>query len=140
MRISHLKKPRPLERRLLFLFLELYVTYIYNVFLEIGTQQIVIEDELNQEKLELSRALINVWDVLNRVIENYDSYVIAMKDMRGKYFTPMMESLAKSSEIWQDYSRTTQLGQKLQGNCQPINAKTPVVDAKVREPFTGHFI
>lgn len=137
MRISHLKKPRPLERQLLFLFLELYITYIYNIFLEIGTQQIILEDELNREKLELSRALINVWDVLNRVIENYDSYVLAMKDMRGKYFTPTMESLAKSSEIWQDYPKITQ---QLQENRQPIKAQTPVVDAKVREPFTGHFI
>ncbi|OXV05763.1 hypothetical protein Egran_06468 [Elaphomyces granulatus] len=128
---SHLKKPRPLERRLLFLFLELYVTYVYNVFQEIGNQQIVIEDELNQEKLGLSRALINVWDILNRVIENYDSYVLAMKDMRGKYFTPTMESLAKSPEIWQDYPRTTKLGQQLQENSQPINAQTPVIDAKV---------
>ena len=97
MRISHLKKPRPLERQLLFLFLELYITYIYNIFLEIGTRQIILEDKLNQEKLELSRALINVWDILNRVIENYDSYVLAMKDMRSKYFTPTMVLLAKSS-------------------------------------------
>ena len=131
MRISHLKKPRPLEKRLLFLFLELYVTYVYNVFQAIGNQQIVIEDELNQEKLGLSRALINVWDILNRVIENYDSYVLAMKDMRGKYFTPTMESLAKSPEIWQDYPRTTKLGQQLQENSQPINAQTPVIDTKV---------
>ncbi|KAL2002593.1 hypothetical protein VTN02DRAFT_6447 [Thermoascus thermophilus] len=100
--IRNLRKPRPLERRLLTLFLELYDAYVYNSFLYIRNRQIIIEDNPDVVRLELSRLLIALWDILNRVIENYEAYIIKMKDIRHRYFEPAMNQLQDSPEIWRE--------------------------------------
>jgi hypothetical protein len=115
-RVSHLKKPRPLEQHLLSLFLEFYDTYVYSTFLRIRNQQIIVEDQLNKERLELSSVLIAVWDILNCVIENYEDYVTAMKDMKRQYIGPAMESLANSPEVWKDSQGITQPGKQSQAD------------------------
>lgn len=91
-----------MERRLLTLFLELYDAYVYNSFLYIRNRQIIIEDDPDVVRLELSRLLIALWDILNRVIENYEAYIFKMKDMKHRYFEPAMKQLQDSPEIWRE--------------------------------------
>jgi hypothetical protein len=141
--ISHLRKPRPLEQRLLSLFLEFYDTYIYNTFLNIRNRQIIAEDDLHEERLELSRVLIAVWDILNRVIENYEAYVMAMKDVKRRYIGPAMESLANSPEICRSYQGIiTQPGQESHTDPQPVvdsppTGAAPAAMKKPKEPPKG---
>ncbi|OJJ47078.1 hypothetical protein ASPZODRAFT_166327 [Penicilliopsis zonata CBS 506.65] len=99
----HLKKPRPLERRLLSVFLELYDEYVYTGFLRTSNRQLVLEDEeVNVDRSEVSRLLIALWDILNRVIENYELYVKSMKEMKAQFFAPALDTLQNSPEIWEE--------------------------------------
>ncbi|KAL2014456.1 hypothetical protein VTN00DRAFT_1981 [Thermoascus crustaceus] len=115
----NLRKPRPLERRLLTLFLELYDAYVYNSFLQIRNRQIIVEDDPDVVRLELSRLLIALWDILNRVIENYEAYIAKMKDMKRRYFEPAMQQLQDSPEIWRECWMNYQLTLRPEEQPQP---------------------
>ncbi|KAJ5081308.1 hypothetical protein NUU61_009572 [Penicillium alfredii] len=97
----HLKKPRPLERRLLTLYLELYEGWVHTAFLHRRNRQILQEEKPNPDRLELSRFLLAIWDVMTRCIENYAVYTSTTRDIREKYFTPALQQLCDSAEVWE---------------------------------------
>ncbi|KAJ5756945.1 uncharacterized protein N7511_007127 [Penicillium nucicola] len=98
---AHLKKPRPLERRLLTLFLEFYESWVHAAFLRQRNHQILVEDIPIVARIDLSRRIIAVWDVLTRCIENYSLYTWASRTIRSKYFAPAMDLMAENPDIWQ---------------------------------------
>lgn len=98
----NVRKPRSIEERLLSLFLELYDAYVYSRFVRIRNRQIITESGLGPERLELSRLVIAIWDILNRIIENYAAHVHAMREMKRRFFAPAMEELRRSPHIWNE--------------------------------------
>jgi hypothetical protein len=98
---SHLKKPRPLERRLLTLFLEVYEAWVHNTFLRQRNCQILAEGIPVTGRIGLSRRIIAIWDVLTRCIENYSLYTWATRTIRANYFAPAMDLLSDAPDIWQ---------------------------------------
>jgi hypothetical protein len=98
---SHLKKPRPLERRLLTLFLEVYEAWVHNTFLRQRNRQILAEDIPVPGRIDLSRRIIAIWDVLTRCIENYSLYTWATRTIRANYFAPAIDLLSDAPDIWQ---------------------------------------
>ncbi|KAJ5320607.1 hypothetical protein PENANT_c033G01675 [Penicillium antarcticum] len=98
---AHLKKPRPLERRLLTVFLDFYETWVHTTFLRLRNHQILVEDIPVLARIDLSRRIIAVWDVLSRCIENYSLYTWATRTIRTKYFAPAIDLMSETPDIWQ---------------------------------------
>lgn len=101
---SLLRKPRPLERRLLVVFQELYDVYIYDSFRRIhGRQTVVGDDDLQPVALPINLAtpLAALRGVINDVVSNYAELVGMMAEIRQRFFVPIERKLPRVAEgIW----------------------------------------
>ncbi|KAJ5610176.1 hypothetical protein N7510_006895 [Penicillium lagena] len=98
--IAHLKKPRLLERQLLSVYLELYEAWVHTTFLRLRNRQILREDIPNTDRMDLSRHLLAIWDVMTRCIDNYSIYTFTTCDIRDRYLEPTMKDLLCAPDIW----------------------------------------
>ncbi|KAJ5693427.1 hypothetical protein N7462_002850 [Penicillium macrosclerotiorum] len=96
---AHLRKPRFLEQRLLSLYLDLYDEWIHNRFLHMSNRQILQEDKIDPARLDLTRHLHSIWEILSRSIENYALYREALQEIRDEYFTPTMEEMPNAPDM-----------------------------------------
>lgn len=90
---SHLYKPSEVEKNILEAFLDLYDTFVYTSFLNIRNRQILLEDIVDIERAEITRLLVALWDILCRVIENYDIYLSLMTRIDAEYLIPTIETV-----------------------------------------------
>jgi hypothetical protein len=98
---SLLRKPRPLERRLLVVFRELYGAYVYDSFCRIRRRQTVIGDEDLQPvalPINLATPLAALRGVINDVVSNYGELVGLMRKIRRKFFVPIERKLPGLTE------------------------------------------
>ncbi|KAJ5765348.1 hypothetical protein N7520_004907 [Penicillium odoratum] len=93
---THLKKPRRLEEVLLSMYLELYDEWVHNTFLRLRNAQITQEENLDFDRLQLTRTLHAIWDVLSRAIERYGIYRDALHSIKGRSFSPAIIELSGS--------------------------------------------
>ncbi|KAA8646903.1 hypothetical protein EYZ11_012616 [Aspergillus tanneri] len=100
--IRHLRRPRPIEQRLLSVFLDFYDSHVYTDFLNIYNYQALHDDALFVERMELSRLLIAMWDVLNRTIENYNLVILINFDIKSQSVGPALAELDNPDQIWQE--------------------------------------
>ncbi|RHZ50806.1 uncharacterized protein CDV56_106821 [Aspergillus thermomutatus] len=98
---ENLKKPSDNELRLLTVFLDLYDTIIYTRFLTMRFNgQLILEENLNKQRAELSQLLGSLWDIHCHVIENYQKIINGMVHMKHNIVAPVHEELANSKESW----------------------------------------
>ena len=99
--LRNLKKPRPLERQLLDLYLALFEEWVHTPFLRLRNRQILSEETASLARTELSRHVIAIWDVISRCIENYGAYTWATLKIREEFFAPTMDHLVDATDIWE---------------------------------------
>lgn len=92
---SHLFKASDVEKNILEAFLDLYDTFVYTSFLNIRNRQILLEDIVDIERTEITRLLVALWDILCRVIENYDIYLSIMTRIDEDYLIPTIETVER---------------------------------------------
>lgn len=73
--------------------MDLYDTFVYTSFLNIRNRQILLEDIVDIERTEVTRLLVALWDILCRVIENYDIYLSIMTRIDEDYLIPTLETV-----------------------------------------------
>ncbi|CAG8019065.1 unnamed protein product [Penicillium olsonii] len=98
---GHLKKPRPLERDLLEVYLELYEEWVHTPFLHLRNRQTLTEETLRLDRAELSRHVIAIWDIVSRCVESYDTYIWGTTTIRNEYFATPVVNLNGVSDIWE---------------------------------------
>ncbi|KAL7650188.1 hypothetical protein ACMYSQ_011990 [Aspergillus niger] len=98
--ISHMNKPRPSERRLLAVFFDFFDAYLYTDFIRDYQRQLPVEENWNPVRVEMTRALIAVWDLINRAIESYDAIIKVTMDIKGKYTEPHFREMQEAPQIW----------------------------------------
>ncbi|KAJ6096894.1 hypothetical protein N7486_007640 [Penicillium sp. IBT 16267x] len=96
---SHLRKPRHLEQTLLSKYLDLYDEWVHNTFLHLRNTQITHEKNLDIGRLQLTRTLHAIWDVLSRAIESYAIYRDALHSIKSRFFAPVMVELSGGSQV-----------------------------------------
>lgn len=132
--------PDPLEKRLLSLFFELYDTYVYSAFLNMRPL-LQTEVELADEKRELSRVLVSLWDVINQDIEKYDEYDNRAKAIKCRYIDALGAKLKNESpEAWQKFWESQRKSTSREGLQEP--APGAGIELGGSEPFVipGGFI
>ncbi|KAJ5953515.1 hypothetical protein N7454_000411 [Penicillium verhagenii] len=82
----YLKKPRRIEQMLLSKLLDLYDEWVHNTFLRLRNTQIVQEKTLDIGRLQLTRSLHAIWEVLSRAIESYANYRDALHIIKSQFF------------------------------------------------------
>lgn len=85
-----MKKPRAPEQRLLSQFSNLFDAWVHDRFLYLRNHQLFVEEGLHMDRLQLTRHLHTVWELLTRLVQNYASYRAALNDIREKYFSSTM--------------------------------------------------
>ncbi|KAJ9209923.1 hypothetical protein DTO166G4_8462 [Paecilomyces variotii] len=137
---KYLNPPDPLEKRLLSLFFELYDTYVYSAFLNMRPL-LQTEVELADEKRELSRVLVSLWDVINQDIEKYDEYDNRAKAIKCRYIDALGAKLKNESpEAWQKFWESQRKSTSREGLQEP--APGAGIELGGSEPFVipGGFI
>ncbi|KAJ9270501.1 hypothetical protein DTO212C5_3290 [Paecilomyces variotii] len=137
---KYLNPPDPLEKRLLSLFFELYDTYVYSAFLNMRPL-LQTEVELADEKRELSRVLVSLWDVINQDIEKYDEYDNRAKAIKCRYIDALGAKLKNESpEAWQKFCESQRKSRSREGLQEP--APGAGIELGGNEPFVvpGGFI
>ncbi|KAJ9312722.1 hypothetical protein DTO271D3_6956 [Paecilomyces variotii] len=137
---KYLNPPDPLEKRLLSLFFELYDTYVYSAFLNMRPL-LQTEVELADEKRELSRVLVSLWDVINQDIEKYDEYDNRAKAIKCRYIDALGAKLKNESpEAWQKFCESQHKSRSREGLQEP--APGAGIELGGNEPFVvpGGFI
>lgn len=81
-------KVSEIEKDTLTTFLDLFDTFIYTCFLNRWSAGVLLEDIIDIERDEISGLLIGLWDVLCRVIENYDRYLSIKGSIDEDYIFP----------------------------------------------------
>jgi hypothetical protein len=97
---------------------------VHTTFLRLRNRQILREDIPNTDRMDLSRHLLAIWDVLTRCIDNYAIYTFTTCDIRDRYLAPAMKELRCAPELW---SQCWELS--LQGEHQ----ETPEIRAQALE-------
>ncbi|PWY96259.1 hypothetical protein BO94DRAFT_541096 [Aspergillus sclerotioniger CBS 115572] len=100
--INHLNKPRPSEQRLLAVFLDFFDSYIYTDFISIRHRQIRIEETWNPIRMQMTRLMVDIWDMINRAIENYDAIVKISMMIKREYIEPALNNMREAPSIWRD--------------------------------------
>ncbi|RWQ98173.1 hypothetical protein C8Q69DRAFT_457989 [Paecilomyces variotii] len=130
---KYLNPPDPLEKRLLSLFFELYDTYVYSAFLNMRPL-LQTEVELADEKRELSRVLVSLWDVINQDIEKYDEYDNRAKAIKCRYIDALGAKLKNESpEAWQKFWESQRKSTSREGLQEP--APGAGIELGGSEPF-----
>ncbi|GAD94515.1 hypothetical protein ANI_1_1570064 [Paecilomyces variotii No. 5] len=100
---KYLNPPDQLEKNLLSLFFELYDTYVYSAFLNMRPL-LQTEIDLADEKRELARVLVSLWDVINQDMGKFTEYENRANAIKHRYIDVYSEKLkAESSEMWQEF-------------------------------------
>lgn len=73
---------------------------MHTTFLRLRNRQILREDIPNTDRMDLSRHLLAIWDVMTRCIDNYSIYTFTTCDIRDRYLEPTMKDLLCAAEIW----------------------------------------
>ncbi|PYH30996.1 uncharacterized protein BO87DRAFT_399965 [Aspergillus neoniger CBS 115656] len=97
---SHLNKPRPSERDLLTVFLDFFDAYIYTDFMNDYQRQLPVKENWNPVRVEMTRALIAVWDLINRAIESYDAIIRVTVDIKERYTEPNYREMQETPQAW----------------------------------------
>lgn len=85
---NQLYQANEIEKQILTTFFDLYDTFVYTSFLNMRNRQILLEEMIDIERNEITRLLVALWDVLCRVIENYDGYLDIMMRIEHEYLSP----------------------------------------------------
>ncbi|KAJ5927909.1 hypothetical protein N7466_006865 [Penicillium verhagenii] len=94
---AYLKKPRRIEQTLLSKLLDLYDEWVHNTFLRLRNTQIAQEVTLDIGRLQLTRTLHAIWEVLSRAIESYANYRDALHIIKSQFFASVTEGAGGSS-------------------------------------------
>ncbi|PYH67341.1 uncharacterized protein BO88DRAFT_465808 [Aspergillus vadensis CBS 113365] len=108
---SHLNKPRPSERDLLTVFLDFFDAYIYTDFMNDYQRQLPVKENWNPVRVEMTRALIAVWDLINRAIESYDAIIRVTVDIKERYTEPHYREMQETPQAW----RSAMLAHHIEG-------------------------
>ncbi|PYI09877.1 hypothetical protein BO78DRAFT_286929, partial [Aspergillus sclerotiicarbonarius CBS 121057] len=100
--INHLNKPRPSEQRLLTVFLDFFDSYIYTDFISIRHRQLRTEENWSPIRMQMTRRMVDIWDMINRAIENYDAIVKITMDIKHKYIEPHFNEMNEAPRIWRN--------------------------------------
>ncbi|GLB09554.1 hypothetical protein AtubIFM57258_005477 [Aspergillus tubingensis] len=98
--LNHLNKPRPSERDLLTVFLDFFDAYIYTDFMNDYQRQLPVKENWNPVRVEMTRALIAVWDLINRAIESYDAIIRVTVDIKERYTEPHYREMQETPQAW----------------------------------------
>ncbi|GAA86078.1 similar to An07g02040 [Aspergillus luchuensis IFO 4308] len=109
--ISHLNKPRPSERDLLTVFLDFFDAHIYTDFMNDYQRQLPVKENWNPVRVEMTRALIAVWDLINRAIESYDAIIRVTVDIKERYTEPHYREMQETPQAW----RSAMLAHHIEG-------------------------
>lgn len=85
----NLKKPRGPEQKLLAAFADTYDKWVHDKFLALRNRQILAEETLEPNRLQLTRVLHAIWEILERAVEAYAAYRAVLVEIREKYFRSM---------------------------------------------------
>lgn len=83
---SNLKKPRAPEQILLAQFAEVYEKWVHDKFLALRNRQILVEKHVDPDRLQLTRYLHAIWEILSRVVKAYAVYREVLAEIRETYF------------------------------------------------------
>ena len=85
------------EKHLLTTFFDLYDTFVYTSFLNMRNRQLLLEEIIDIGRDEITRLLVALWDILCRVIENYDRYLRIMNRIGTEYMGPVIDEVDRIS-------------------------------------------
>lgn len=83
---SNLKKPRAPEQILLAQFAEVYDNWVHDKFLALRNRQILVEKNVDPDRLQLTRYLHAIWEILLRAVQAYAVYREVLTEIRETYF------------------------------------------------------
>ncbi|KAJ5787015.1 hypothetical protein N7457_002005 [Penicillium paradoxum] len=95
-----MKKPRALERRLLFLYMDVFEEWVHSPFLRLRCRQVLINKTIDPPRSELACHIVAIRDIISSCIEGYALFTWATKEIKTQYFAPTMTHLCESSEVW----------------------------------------
>lgn len=93
---SHLRKPRPIEQRLLSLYLDLYDEWVHNRFLYLSNRMLCRDEKIEPASLALINQLHDIWQMLSRASNNYAAYTARVNDIYQAYLIPTMSLIEMS--------------------------------------------
>ncbi|RAH63085.1 hypothetical protein BO85DRAFT_494704 [Aspergillus piperis CBS 112811] len=109
--LNHLNKARPSERDLLTVFLDFFDAHIYTDFMNDYQRQLPVKENWNPVRVEMTRALIAVWDLINRAIESYDAIIRVTVDIKERYTEPHYREMQETPQAW----RSAMLAHHIEG-------------------------
>lgn len=82
-----------MEENVLSEFLRLYNEWIHSKFVQLHEGRVIETENLDTERLELTRNIHIAWNTLKGANENYTIYRGLLEQIKKKYFADLIESI-----------------------------------------------